>query len=301
MGVERGDPMAAPIAATLHTDPGCPWAYSAIPALRVMRWRYGDQLDWRLVMIGLTEDAAQYVARGYTGLRSALGHTEFRDRFGMPFAISPKERPTATARACRAVVAARIDDPGREWDVLRTLQLAQFTTPILLDRDEQLAAVLRDLPGIDGDALVGRLDDPDVSAAYQADRAEARAAAGTAAELQGKTAATDGPVRFTAPTLVLERDGLRLVAGGWQPVEAYDVIVANLGPELRREEPPDGPEPLLRRFPEGLTTREVARLLVRSNDALDEPGAERALLELVAAGRATRRSLGQSALWTAAG
>jgi 2-hydroxychromene-2-carboxylate isomerase len=292
--------MAAPIAATLHTDPGCPWAYSAIPALRVVQWRYGDQLDWRLSLIGLTEDASQYVARGYTGLRSALGHVEFRDRFGMPFAISPKERPTATARACRAVVAARIDRPGSEWRVLRALQLAQFTRPILLDVDADLADVLRDLPDIDADALVGRLDDPDVTEAYEADRAEARAAAGTAAELQGKTATTDGPVRFTAPTLVLERDGRRVVAGGWQPVEAYDVLVANLGPELRRQEPPDGPEPLLRRFPEGLITREVAQLLVRSNDPLDETGAERALIELVDAGRATRRTLGQSALWTAA-
>jgi 2-hydroxychromene-2-carboxylate isomerase len=292
--------MAAPIAATLHTDPGCPWAYSAIPALRVVQWRYGDQLDWRLSLIGLTEDASQYVARGYTGLRSALGHIEFRDRFGMPFAISPKERPTATARACRAVVAARIDRPGSEWRVLRALQLAQFTRPILLDVDADLADVLRDLPDIDADALVGRLDDPDVTEAYEADRAEARAAAGTAAELQGKTATTDGPVRFTAPTLVLERDGRRVVAGGWQPVEAYDVLVANLGPELRRQEPPDGPEPLLRRFPEGLTTREVAQLLVRSNYPLDEVRAERALIELVDAGRATRRTLGQSALWTAA-
>jgi 2-hydroxychromene-2-carboxylate isomerase len=292
--------MAAPIAATLHTDPGCPWAYSAIPALRVVQWRYGDQLDWRLSLIGLTEDASQYVARGYTGLRSALGHVEFRDRFGMPFAISPKERPTATARACRAVVAARIDRPGSEWRVLRALQLAQFTTPILLDVDADLADALRDVPGLDADALVGRLDDPDVTEAYEADRAEARSAAGTAAELQGKTATTDGPVRFTAPTLVLERDGRRVVAGGWQPVEAYDVLVANLGPELRREGPPDGPEPLLHRFPEGLTTREVAQLLVRSNDPLDEVGAERALIELVDAGRATRRTLGQSALWTAA-
>jgi 2-hydroxychromene-2-carboxylate isomerase len=292
--------MAAPIAATLHTDPGCPWAYSAIPALRVVQWRYGDQLDWRLSLIGLTEDASQYVARGYTGLRSALGHVEFRDRFGMPFAISPKERPTATARACRAVVAARIDRPGSEWRVLRALQLAQFTTPILLDVDADLADALRDVPGLDADALVGRLDDPDVTEAYEADRAEARSAAGTAAELQGKTATTDGPVRFTASTLVLERDGRRAVAGGWQPVEAYDVLLANLGPDLRRQEPPDGPEPLLRRFTEGLTTREVAQLLVRSNDPLDEVGAERALIELVDAGRATRRTLGQSALWTAA-
>src|SRR3954466_15987306 len=79
------------ISTTLHTDPGCPWAYSAIPALRVLEWRYGAQLDWRLVVIGLTESAEQYVARGYTPLRSARGHAGFR-RYGMPFAPVPKAR-----------------------------------------------------------------------------------------------------------------------------------------------------------------------------------------------------------------
>ena len=56
---------------------------------------------------------------------------------------------------------------------------------------------------------------------------------GSAAELQGKTAATDGPVRFTASSVTFERDGLRLVAGGYQPVAAYDVLLANLDPSLR--------------------------------------------------------------------
>jgi len=44
------------IEATLYTDAGCPWAYSANPALRVLEWRFRDQLSWRLVMIGLRED-----------------------------------------------------------------------------------------------------------------------------------------------------------------------------------------------------------------------------------------------------
>ena len=52
------------ISATLYSDPACPWAYSESPALRVIEWRYGDQLDWRLVLVGLTEDASQYERRG---------------------------------------------------------------------------------------------------------------------------------------------------------------------------------------------------------------------------------------------
>jgi predicted DsbA family dithiol-disulfide isomerase len=288
------------IQATLFSDPACPWAYSEVPALRVMQWRYGEQLAWRLVLIGLTEDASQYEARGYTPLRGALGQALFRRRYGMPFSAAPKARLSATARACRAVIAARIDYPGCEWRVFRALQLANFTTPAILDDDGDLLAALRDVPGIDATAVVGRIDDPDVLEAYRNDRLQSRQAEGSAAELQGKTRVSDGPVRFTAPSVVFERDGTRLVAGGFQPVEAYDILVANLDPTLDRQGPPEDPEPLLRRFPDGLTTQEVAALIAGNNEAPDRPGAEAALLELAAAGQAVRVPLGDDALWQAA-
>lgn len=288
------------IKATLYSDPACPWAYSELPALRVLEWRYGDQLDWRLVLVGLSESAADRVAAGYTTLGSARSQANFRRRYGMPFAPAPKARVTASGRACRAVVAARILHPGSEWPVFRALQLAQFTTPTLLDEDADLVETLRAVPGIDAAAVVAHIDDPDVEEAYQRDKTETRAAQGSAAELQGKTRQTDGPVRFTAPSLVLERDGLRLVAGGFQPVEAYDVLVVNLDPTLRREAPPESPAPLLERFADGVTTQEVAALLAAGNDLPDRAAAEEALLDLVASGEAIRSPLGDDALWRAA-
>jgi hypothetical protein len=195
------------------------------------------------------------------------------------------------------VVAARLLEPGSEWRVFRALQLANFTTPLLLDDDVQIAEALRLAPGVDADAIVARLDDRSVSDAYERDRAEARSAAGSAAELQGKTAQTDGPVRFTAPSLVFERDGQRLIAGGFQPIGAYDVLIANLDPSLERRPAPETPAPLLERFPDGLTTQEVAALLVRGNDDADRLAAESALLELLASGAAIRTPLGDDALW----
>ncbi|HWF52367.1 MAG TPA: DsbA family protein [Solirubrobacteraceae bacterium] len=284
------------ISATMYSDPACPWAYSESPALRVLEWRYGDQLDWRLAVIGLAEDASRYEAIGYTPLRGALGQLSFR-RYGMPFSPAPKERMSATARACRAVVAARLAQPGSEWRVFRALQLANFTTPLVLDDDAQLAEVLRRVPGIDADAIVASLDAPAVTEAYERDRAEARTAAGSPSELQGKTAASDGPVRYTAPSLVFESAGRRLEAGGFQPVEAYDVLVANLEPAIERQPAPDTPAPLLARFPDGVTTQEVAAMLADGNDAPDREAAERGLLELVAAGEAERVPLGDDALW----
>src|SRR5205807_1311990 len=145
---------------------------------------------------------------------------------------------------------------------------------MLLDDDAHIAEAIRIVPGIDADHIAAQIDAPEVLEAYHADRDETRHAAGSAAELQGKTATTDGPVRFTAPSVVFERDGTRLVAGGFQPVEAYDILVANLDPTARREPAPENPAPLLERFPDGLTTQEVASLMARGNDRPDRAAAE---------------------------
>jgi len=290
------------IAVTHFTDPGCPWAYSASPSLAVLRWRYGAQLEWRLVTIGLTEHAQQYLDRGYTPLRAARSQQRYR-RFGMPFSPEPKARVGATARMCRAIHAARLSAPDREWAVFRALQFAQFTSTRVLDDDEALRSVLAGVDGVDADALVGALDSEGVTAAYEADRAESRTAAGSPTELQGKTAQTDGPVRYTAPSLVLTEaaSGRRLEAGGFQPVEAYDVCVANLDPTLERVAPPEDPLRALEREPDGLTTAEVAAVLSAGNDAPDREAAEAALLGLVAEGAAHRVAVGDGALWYAGG
>lgn len=285
------------IEATLYSDAACPWAYSASPAHRVLEWRYRDQLSWRLVMIGLREDASALVSRGYDPARAILGHHTFRERYGMPFGLVPKERAAGTGRGCRAVVAARLLEPGSEWRVFRALQLAQFTTDLLLDDAERIREALREVPGIDGDAIVSSLDSPEVVEAYERDKSEARSAAGTAAESQGKTSTSDGPVRFTAPSIVFRRGDLTLVAGGWQPLLAYDVLVANLDPALERT-PPGTPEPLFEFFDDGLTTAEVALLLADGPDPIPDPTAtERMLLDLAAGGELVRVPLGQDALW----
>src|SRR5215207_7529142 len=224
------------IEVTHFSDPGCPWAYSASPAHAVLRWRYGDQLRWRLVTIGLTEQADQYTRRGYTPAGSARGYLRFRRR-GMPFATQPRARVAATGLACRAIVAARLQSPEYELPAFRALQFAWFTTPLVLDDPDDLATALERVDGLDVPALLGALDSPDVERAYQADRAEARTAEGKPTEAQGKAAQTDGPVRYTAPSLVFSAGGRTLEAGGFQPVEAYDVLLANLDPTLRRTPP----------------------------------------------------------------
>ncbi|HWE10310.1 MAG TPA: DsbA family protein [Solirubrobacteraceae bacterium] len=285
----------------MFSDPACPWGYSANPPLRVIEWRYGRQLDWRLVLVGLSEDVSRYAELGFTPLRMASSGLMFRERYGMPFAPQPKPRLSASSRACRAVIAARLQWPGSEWQVFRTLQIANFNTPLVFDDDDQMREVLGTVRGIDADLIVSLIDDPAVLAAYEQDKAESRTAAGSPTELQGKAGNSDGAVRYTAPSVVfVGQDGRRLEAGGFQPVEAYDVLIANLDPSLERQAPPEDAGALLEYFDSGLSTQEVAGLMTRGNDRPDRVAAETALLALVAEGRAERHALGGDALWTAA-
>lgn len=287
----------ATISVTEFSDPGCPWAYSASPALAVLRWRYGGQLDWRLVTIGLSEDPQRYVERGYTPTRMTVGIVTFR-RYGMPFAAEPRARVAGTGRACRAIVATRRLYPGREREVLRALQFGWFTSTLVLDEDADIAMALARVDGLDVDAVVAAIDEQPTVSAYEHDKAETRTAAGGATEFQGKARQTDGPVRFSAPSLVFENaEGLRVEAGGFQPVEAYDVLVANLDRTLVRRDPAEAPLDALGEAPGGLSTQEVAAIMAHGNDAPDRNAAERALIELSGEARVRREALGDDALW----
>jgi protein-disulfide isomerase-like protein with CxxC motif len=289
------------IAVTHFSDPGCPWAYSASPAIATLRWRYGDQLRWTLVTIGLAEDAAVYAQRGYTPARSAIGYTTFR-RFGMPFQVTPKARLSATSPACRAIVATRLAAPELEDAAFRALQFGQFTTTGVFDEPDTLRTALRGVDGLDADAVVAAIEDPDVRAAYEADRARARTAAGSPTELQGRTANSDGAVRYTAPSLIFEAgDGRRLEAGGFQPIEAYDVVVANLDPTLTRRPPAQDPVDVLAAFPYPLATAEVAAVMAEHLAGPDLEKTETALIAATAEGRAVHRAAGDGALWSVAG
>src|SRR5215213_2719564 len=161
---------------THFSDPGCPWAWSASPALAALKWRYGDQLEWRHVMIGLTETGS---------------------------VCEPREKVHGTWPMCRVVVATRRLQPEQEYAVFRALQFAQFTSTAFLEDDRQLRDAIGWLPDVDADRIIAAAHDPETEALFEQDRDEARTAAGGATEFQGKSANTDGRVRYTAPSLKL--------------------------------------------------------------------------------------------------
>jgi 2-hydroxychromene-2-carboxylate isomerase len=280
------------------TDPSCPWAYSAEPLMRTLEWRFGEHLRWRTVLIGLSEDTARSERSGYTPERRVRSWLGYQRRFGMPVTSEPRSRLISSGRACRAVAAARAQSVPLGDALLRRIRLAWFTSTLLLDEDDVLVSVASQVPGLDADRLRAALDDPAVEAIYQADRAETRSAAaiGRPAIAQGRTAATDGPERFTAPSVIFRSGDRSLVAGGWQSLRAYDVCIANLEPELPRRAAATVAE-ALSAFPDGLTTVELARVCTEHDDEPDTVAVVDEVVALVAAGEARREPLGHGELW----
>ena len=210
--------------------------------MAVLRWRYGEQLDWRLVTIGLAEDPA--------ALRGRRLHADAHDRrqhcasaaTACRSLAEPRARIAATSRACRAIVATRLLDPAREEEVLRALQFGWFTTTLVLDEDADIAAALERVERARRRRRWSRRSTTSArSPPTRPTSARPARAEGGPTDFQGKARQTDGPVRYSAPSLVFESaDGRRLEAGGFQPIEAYDVLIANLDPTLERRAPRRG-------------------------------------------------------------
>jgi 2-hydroxychromene-2-carboxylate isomerase len=294
--------MAEQVEVVHYTDPSCPWAYSAEPFMRALEWRYGDSLSWRLVTIGLREDTSGLERSGTTPASRVDGWRWFSETFGMPLLTTPRARLVASGRMCRAVKAAGRQGEAAERGMLRGVRMAWFTSLHLLDEDDAFAEVAAGVPGLDPDRLLRDLAGPEIEDAYQADRAEARSAAGIGAPAiaQDRASLFDGGARFTAPSLVFRYDGRTLVAGGFQSFEAYDVCVANLAPHLPRRPQPD-PAELLAEYPQGLTTAEVAQVCRDRNDPADLAGTEAELARLADAGAVRRSPIGDDqSLWHAA-
>ncbi|MFM9098443.1 MAG: hypothetical protein ACKOQW_09155, partial [Phycisphaerales bacterium] len=186
-----------------------------------------------------------------------------------------------------------------EITAFRALQFGWFTTRMLMDEDANIAAALGRVPGLDVPAVMSTIDTPEVEDAYQADRAEARTAAGSPTEFQGKAANTDGAVRYTAPSLIFRAGDRSLEAGGFQPMEAYDVVVANLDPSgSRRGVPEERPEDVLAEFPLGLTTQEVAEVMRTDiEQPIDRRAAAQLLIRAVGRGAVSVEPIGDDGLW----
>lgn len=244
------------------TDPGCPWAWSAEPFRRRIEWLYGDALEWRLHMVGLSATPEENEDKGLTPASMASGLATLAREHHMPMATHERPRVAATLPACRAVVAAREHGSERlARALLRQLRVRHFGGG-LLDDPHTIGAAGHDA-GIAPETLGGWMADPAVEAALVADMSAAREPIPAARILDHKLANWSGGVRYTCPSYEFVRlsDGVRIAVPGFQPFAVYDVVLANLLPTVERRAEPASVEQALGWAGEPLATQEVAVLM----------------------------------------
>lgn len=241
-----------------YTDPGCPWAYSAEPFRRRLDWLYGDNLTWDVRMVGLSASPEDYVERGLTPERQSEAFRRIAHDHGMPIDTRVRPRMAATWPACRAVVAARRNAPGRARTLLRRLRVRHFSGQLLDDPDTIAGAALD--AGLDPDELGRWAAEAETVRALEEDMAAARRPMPAALVLDEKLANWSGGRRYTCPSYEIVRvaDDVRISVPGFQPFAVYDVITANLVPGVRREDLPGSAEDVLRWAGTPLASKEVA-------------------------------------------
>jgi predicted DsbA family dithiol-disulfide isomerase len=281
--------MAAGVSITEFTDPGCPWAYSAEPVRARLRWLYGEHIDFDARMVVLSESPQEYLDKGFTPARMAASFKQIARDHGMPIDTRERPRMAATLPACRAVVAAKVHS-DRAWFLLRALRVRHFSAQ-LLDEPETIEGAARDA-GIDPAELAQWERDEAVTNQLREDMALAREPLPAARVLDQKLANWSGGRRYTCPSyeIVRRSDGVRIAVPGFQPFAAYDVVTANLVPDMPRRDPPSGVREVLDWALVPIATKEVAAILdVELLEAREE---------LVRAG-AQEHAVGTDGFWTA--
>lgn len=243
-----------------YTDPACPFAFSFEPIRRRLLWTYGDGLRWRRRMIVLAESVEEYTRRGFTPERLHDGLREIQRAYGMPIDTCLRERMTASEPACRAIVAARVHAPEREDALVRQLRVLAMAGE-LIDEPRVVARAAAGA-GLDARELERWMEDRAVARLLREDMRAARDPSRPALALDHRLASAHGGRRYTAPSITFEApDGRRIDAPGLNPLETYEMAVANLCPGIPRRPGPESVEEVLAWAGEPLATAEVAMLL----------------------------------------
>jgi len=129
----------------------------------------------------------------------------------------------------------------------------------LLDEPATIDGAAADA-GLDPGELRGWMAGKDVAAALEQDKAAARRPMPAARVLDHKLANWSGGRRYTCPSYEVMRlaDDVTIAVPGFQPFAVYDVLLANLVPDLPRREPPKSVEEVLEWTGTPLASKEVA-------------------------------------------
>jgi putative protein-disulfide isomerase len=136
------------VAATVFTDPYCPWSWAAEPQLRRLQVEFGDQLAYTFVIVGLRRDIDAAAAAAL-----ALACLDAAAESGMPFdpRVFLRDPPASTHPAGLAVAAvSEQTDPA---PFLRRLREAIMLEGRRMDTAPALLDAARETTGLDLERL----------------------------------------------------------------------------------------------------------------------------------------------------
>lgn len=164
-----------PVLYYIH-DPMCSWCWAMAPVLKQLIENLPETIEFRKLLGGLAPDTDEAMPDDIremvqTSWRRILQHVPGTE---LNFAFWTECQPRrSTYASCRAVLAARIQDPGREDAMTTAIQKAYYTQA-RNPSDESILAELADEVGLDVPAFRAALHSPEVHARLAEEIAQAR-------------------------------------------------------------------------------------------------------------------------------
>lgn len=236
-----------------YTDPLCSIAWGTEPMKRRLLWRFGDKIQWRLVMAGLCRDNStakifqpwdRYEA-GQTYLKIWRRVTKIT---GMPYPEDLRYMAVTTDPPCLLVKAAQLQGAEVAERVLRRFREAVFFYGTPVDAIDQAADALLGVEGLDIEKLLADCQLGEVEQSYQSDWQETREpndyvrhlAETDADHLAGPMMKSEGHERYNLPTFIFRGPGGERTVPGLRDYAEYESALAAVAPGID-ENPPENP------------------------------------------------------------
>ncbi len=212
------------------TDPGCSWAWGTEPKLRLLRWRYGDRLEWRTALGGLIGDMNNYIP-DFDPARAAAKYIDYwgvvYEHTGMSYPVDLEWMYTSTEPAGKAVKAAELQSDEVAERVLRRLRESIFIFGRPADNTDRIVDAVTGVEGLDLARFRSDLTGDVAAKSFGEDWEETRRPNDYVMRLEGdrpgigRAKNTEGHWRFVFPTVIFRGPGGEGTVPGWCPMADY--------------------------------------------------------------------------------
>lgn len=267
-----------------YTDPLCSIAWGTEPYKRRLLSRFGEKLEWRVVMAGLCHDNSTVKAfQPWDPYKAGQAYIKVWKRVtgitGMPYPQDLRYMAVTTDPPCLVVKAAERQGSDVADRVLRRFRESVFFYGTPVDSLDQTTRALADIPGLDIEMLLRDIESDEVKAAYLSDWEETRKPNdyvrglpdAETEHLQGGMMVSEGHERYNLPTFIFRGPAGERTVPGYRPYAEYEAALEEVCPGITKQAQSDPtPEEALERW-STMTSKEL-EVVCGSADAHPKSG-----------------------------